>query len=120
MERVVNCSMVDAPACCSGRVEANMRSHRRDHFQWTARLNIIPVPWHIIRFSDRRGSKLMLRASAESKTNGVHPKQNEGSLEKNNLIWTKFVAETLLPTTYGKLRLRGYRHTVRQWVATSA
>lgn len=26
--------------------------------------------------------------------------------------WTKFVAETLLPTQHGKFRLRGYRHTV--------
>jgi GTP cyclohydrolase II len=25
--------------------------------------------------------------------------------------WTKFVAETLLPTQHGKFRLRGYRHT---------
>lgn len=29
------------------------------------------------------------------------------------LVWTKFVAETLLPTGQGKFRLRGYRHTVR-------
>ena len=29
------------------------------------------------------------------------------------LVWTKFVAETLLPTKQGKFRLRGYRHTVR-------
>lgn len=28
-------------------------------------------------------------------------------------VWTKFVAETLLPTKQGKFRLRGYRHTVR-------
>ncbi len=28
-------------------------------------------------------------------------------------FYTKFVAETLLPTQYGKFRLRGYRHTVR-------
>ena len=28
------------------------------------------------------------------------------------LVWTKFVAETLLPTKQGKFRLRGYRHTV--------
>jgi hypothetical protein len=27
-------------------------------------------------------------------------------------VWTKFVAETLLPTKQGKFRLRGYRHTV--------
>ncbi|KAL4443403.1 hypothetical protein ABPG75_011140 [Micractinium tetrahymenae] len=27
-------------------------------------------------------------------------------------VWTKFVAETLLPTKLGKFRLRGYRHTV--------
>lgn len=39
--------------------------------------------------------------------------------------WTKFVAETLLPTQHGKFRLRGYRHTVggglgrrvRAWVS---
>lgn len=30
--------------------------------------------------------------------------------------WTKFVAETLLPTQQGKFRLRGYRHTVSQGV----
>lgn len=30
-------------------------------------------------------------------------------------VWTKFVAETLLPTKQGKFRLRGYRHTVRGW-----
>lgn len=29
------------------------------------------------------------------------------------LVWTKFVAETLLPTKQGKFRVRGYRHTVR-------
>lgn len=29
-----------------------------------------------------------------------------------SLVWTKFVAETLLPTKQGKFRLRGYRHTV--------
>ena len=33
------------------------------------------------------------------------------------LVWTKFVAETLLPTKQGKFRLRGYRHTVRGWAA---
>ena len=27
-------------------------------------------------------------------------------------VWTEFVAETLLPTSMGKFRLRGYRHTV--------
>ena len=33
--------------------------------------------------------------------------------EEQGLVWTKFVAETLLPTKQGKFRLRGYRHTVR-------
>ena len=33
--------------------------------------------------------------------------------EEQGLVWTKFVAETLLPTRQGKFRLRGYRHTVR-------
>jgi hypothetical protein len=28
-------------------------------------------------------------------------------------VVTKFVAETLLPTKYGKFRLRGYKHSVR-------
>lgn len=30
----------------------------------------------------------------------------------DRLVWTKFVAETLLPTSYGRFRVRGYRHTM--------
>lgn len=33
--------------------------------------------------------------------------------EPQELVWTKFVAETVLPTAQGKFKLRGYRHTVR-------
>lgn len=36
-----------------------------------------------------------------------------GEAATNDIVWTKFVAETLLPTKQGKFRLRGYRHTVR-------
>jgi hypothetical protein len=28
-------------------------------------------------------------------------------------VKTRFIAETLLPTRYGKFRLRGYKHSVR-------
>ena len=37
--------------------------------------------------------------------------QSDSSLGSGE-VWTEFVAETLLPTTMGKFRLRGYRHTV--------
>lgn len=36
----------------------------------------------------------------------------EAAAQQNPQVWTKFVAETLLPTKLGKFRLRGYRHTV--------
>ena len=42
-----------------------------------------------------------------------HAQQQEQELEPPPLVWTKFVAETLLPTKQGRFRLRGYRHTVR-------
>jgi hypothetical protein len=29
-----------------------------------------------------------------------------------SLVQTRFIAETLLPTKYGKFRLRGYKHSV--------
>lgn len=35
-----------------------------------------------------------------------------GAAAPHPQVWTKFVAETLLPTKLGKFRLRGYRHTV--------
>lgn len=118
MERFLNCSMVDAPACCSGRVDANLRPHRRDHFVRSPRPSCLPVSRHNTKCFEGRCSKLVLRSSTESKSNGVHSKQDEDFPENNKLVWTKFVAETLLPTSYGKLRLRGYRHTVRLRVVT--
>ena len=52
--------------------------------------------------------------------NGVHHAQGLAGVDTIELpqpeqaqVWTKFVAETLLPTKQGKFRLRGYRHTVR-------
>ncbi len=51
-----------------------------------------------------------------SSSNGVHQATNpeEAPGKDVPIIWTKFVAETLLPTGQGKFRLRGYRHTVRR------
>lgn len=69
----------------------------------------------------RRSSAQPLLASASS--NGVPSAAAQGTIEPaadgqqqqqaDELVWTKFVAETLLPTRHGKFRLRGYRHTVR-------
>jgi hypothetical protein len=33
---------------------------------------------------------------------------------QEELVKTRFIAETLLPTRHGKFRLRGYKHSVRQ------
>ena len=33
---------------------------------------------------------------------------------QEDLVKTRFIAETLLPTRHGKFRLRGYKHSVRQ------
>ena len=67
------------------------------------------------------------RVTAEAGSNGVngfhrqqpapaiidHLQQDIAGPAEQPGVWTKFVAETLLPTKQGKFRLRGYRHTVR-------
>lgn len=42
-------------------------------------------------------------------SSGLAPSAEE---QQQPLVWTTYVAETLLPTGQGKFRLRGYRHTV--------
>jgi hypothetical protein len=64
-------------------------------------------------------------SSGSNGVSGLHLQQQAAVLEQQQRqthtqheedqpgVWTKFVAETLLPTKLGKFRLRGYRHTVR-------
>lgn len=51
--------------------------------------------------------RTVVRAAPQEPTRPefVHPDSSK--------VLTKFVAETLLPTKYGKFRLRGYKHSVR-------
>lgn len=51
-------------------------------------------------------------ASSSSNGSGAHVSSSSCSEEARSLVQTRFVAETLLPTSQGKFRLRGYRHTV--------
>jgi hypothetical protein len=59
-------------------------------------------------------SKIVCRAARDkardTEIRGVE--QPELIRPPDRLVWTKFVAETLLPTSYGRFRVRGYRHTV--------
>ncbi len=47
----------------------------------------------------------------EQQQQGQQQEQQQPAAQQPR-VWTKFVAETLLPTKLGKFRLRGYRHTV--------
>ena len=61
--------------------------------------------------SSSNGSSPQAMDTIEQKAQEVKEALQKG--EEQGLVWTKFVAETLLPTKQGKFRLRGYRHTVR-------
>jgi hypothetical protein len=106
--RCLSSPLVDCPASCSGR--------------------LLPQPFSLIWQPQRprhilRGANALINpqysahggASGNGSGNGTqHVVSDEiNSKSEVPLIWTKFVAETLLPTGQGKFRLRGYRHTVR-------
>jgi hypothetical protein len=50
---------------------------------------------------------------AHQPAGGLATPSAEQPQQQPPLVWTTYVAETLLPTGQGKFRLRGYRHTVR-------
>lgn len=59
------------------------------------------------RLSRRHGMSVV--AATMEEENGT---SSSGDGENEELTTTTFVAETTLPTTQGKFRLRGYRHSV--------
>jgi hypothetical protein len=103
--RCLSSPLVDCPASCSGRflqpfssIYQPQRPRRLLHHA-----NALINPQH------------SYRGEASGNGNGTQHAMNDEIAPKPGapLIWTKFVAETLLPTGQGKFRLRGYRHTVR-------
>ena len=89
---------------CSGRLHQQPSPAIHHYF---AR---IPRASHMLIHRDTTSCS----ASQNGTQNGLHKHRDElTSREKEApIVWTKFVAETLLPTAQGKFRLRGYRHTV--------
>lgn len=105
--RPLSASLVDTPASSSGR------QHLPSAFIFaTARPRPVIRARNGVFYAHRL---TRCNASQNGSSNGVHPSTNpeEAPGKDVPLVWTKFVAETLLPTGQGKFRLRGYRHTVR-------
>jgi len=104
--RCLSSPLVDCPASCSGRLLPQSFSliHRPQR-QILRLTNALIHPQHSFRG----------KAAVNGSGNGAQHLVNEEDIPKNGapLVWTKFVAETFLPTGQGKFRLRGYRHTVR-------
>lgn len=103
--RPLAASMVDSPASCSGRMQPITLFYQHQR----------PRPSFRSESMIRHFSKTVrCEAGNNGKSNGVyHAVSHEGVRETDvPLVWTKFVAETLLPTGQGKFRLRGYRHTI--------
>ena len=97
--------LVEQP-CCSGRNQVHIIT--------------LPCQQQIAfirpaKYINRVERTVLCSANGNGKSNGVehskNPKNADFTSDKPR-VWTKFVAETLLPTTQGKFRVRGYRHTV--------
>jgi hypothetical protein len=106
--RCLSSPLVDCPASCSGRLP---HLNSRSIYQWQRPRHILHHP---NTFSNTQQS-VRCEASGNGVGNSIEHAMTEEITPKTGapLIWTKFVAETLLPTGQGKFRLRGYRHTVR-------
>jgi len=100
-------SFVDCPACFSGRIDG-VSWHRH-----------VPLPqnrklWHRYpeEINHRYRNDCMRRIGVPSANGNGAPGDDISIIGDGPSVWTKFIAETLLPTSQGKFRLRGYRHTV--------
>ena len=110
--RCISSPLVDCPATCSGRLPHPFSPNQFNAIYQPKR------PQHILRGGNASVSawqSVRCEASGNGAGNGTQHVMSEEIAPKSEapLIWTKFVAETLLPTGQGKFRLRGYRHTVR-------
>jgi len=72
--------------------------------------------YNIISSISNQRTECRCRAAYRPENNGACDSSGTprkiNSTAETDVIWTEFVAETLLPTQQGKFRLRGYRHTV--------
>lgn len=105
---------VDGATNCPSRIDTSRRHGSLGMY--------VRAPYHSDFFVVRENkiqngmynSKIVCRAARDKardqEVRGVE--QPELIRPPDRLVWTKFVAETLLPTSYGKFRVRGYRHTV--------
>lgn len=104
--------LIEAPPSCSGRnLEPLSRRHAR---------TLLPVSVGLTSrnymTANCRNMSISCKSTPSDRRNGTSieasDEEQEGCSVEDESVWTKFVAETLLPTTQGKFRLRGYRHTV--------
>lgn len=99
--------VAENPANCCGKHSSPMFALR-----YTAP-HIYHVNFHRSISNTPRNRILAFSSSTNGVKYGVLTNSHqEVESSGEDIISTKFVAETLLPTVQGKFRLRGYRHTV--------